>query len=76
MMDSVAKFYPKDAAKNPDAVLEQAFGKYESVFIVGWDKNGIMDMRASTNMQAKDVLWLIETFKHKLISGDYFRSES
>lgn len=70
-MDNVTKFYPKDAAKNPDAVLEQAVGEYESVFVIGWDKNGYLDPRASTNLKQEQILWLIETFKMKMLRGDY-----
>lgn len=71
MADNIVKFYPKDAGKNPDAVLEQAIGKYESVFIIGYDNDGIMDVRASTNLDQKNILWLVEMFKHKMMAGDY-----
>ncbi len=59
------------AAQNPDHVLNEAKGEYESVLIIGYDKEGYMDIRASTNLTAKDISWLIDTFKHKLINGDY-----
>ena len=38
-MNNVIKFYPKNAAENPDNVLEQAVGAYDEVLIIGWDKN-------------------------------------
>lgn len=70
-MGNVTRLYAKDAAKNPDNVLEQAKGEYAQVFMVGYDHDGIMDARASTNMSQSDLLWLIETFKQKMINGDY-----
>lgn len=71
-MAEVVKFYPADAAKDPDNVLEQAIGQFSSVIIIGWDKDGRLDARATLDMNdGGDVLWLIEAFKHKLMSGDY-----
>ena len=70
-MTEIIKFYPSDAAKNPDNVLEQALNIYEDVFIIGWDKEGRLDARSSLGLQGKDLLWLIEVFKKKLLNGDY-----
>lgn len=71
-MSEIVKFYPADAAKNPDAVLEQAVGVYESVLVLGYDKDGNFDFRASLNLKdGGDVLWLIESFKTKLMNGDF-----
>ena len=72
MTDNVEKFYPKDAAKSADNVLEQAIGNYTDVLIIGWDKDGFMDARATLGLKdGGEVLWLIEKFKHKLLAGDY-----
>lgn len=65
------KFYPKDAAMNPDCVLEQAVGHFESVIVIGYDKNEMMDVRASLNLKKSEILWLISKFQHKLLNGDY-----
>ena len=70
-MAEITKFYTKDAATNPDNVLEQAVGKYKSVIIIGYDKQGSLDARASTNTKSSDILWMLETFKMKLLRGDY-----
>lgn len=59
--------YMDGAAKNPDNVLRQAIGEYESVFILGYDKDGVMDARASTNLSRERILWLMETFKETLM---------
>jgi len=59
----VVKFYPANAAENPDAVLEQAIGCYEKVLVLGWDKDGKHDARASTNADFKELLWMIEEMR-------------
>lgn len=75
-MADVVKFYPKDAATDPDNVLEQAIGNFSDVLIIGWDKDGTLDARATLGLNdGGDVLWLIEAFKHKLMSGDYSGGE-
>lgn len=69
---SVVKFYPRNAADNPDNVLELAVGSYDSVLIIGWDKEGELDCRASTNLaDGGELLWLIEKFKSNLLTGVY-----
>lgn len=60
---SVTKLYPSNAAKNPDNVLEQAIGEYESLIVVGYDNSGDLVGRASTNILRKDILWMVEQFK-------------
>ena len=71
-MADVVKFYPKDAATDPDNVLEQAMGGFSEILILGWDKEGNLDARATLGLKdGGDVLWLMEAFKHKLMSGDY-----
>lgn len=71
MTGNVVKFYPKNSAECPDAVLEQAVGEFSDVIVVGWDKEGELDVRANTRLTHKDCLWLIEMFKTKLVLGDY-----
>lgn len=44
-MGDTVNFYPKDAAKNPDNVLEKAIGNYDSLLIVGYDHSGVMQVR-------------------------------
>lgn len=71
-MSEVVKFYPADAAKVADNVLEQAVGTYSEVLVVGWDKDGNLEARATLGLQdGGDILWLLETFKSKLLNGDY-----
>lgn len=72
---NVVKFYPNNAAKNPDNVLEQAIGQYESVFIIGFNNNEELDVRASLNLTQKDILWMIEWFKARMLDGVYSAEE-
>jgi hypothetical protein len=76
-MGNVEKFYPKDAAKSADNVLELAVGNYEEVLLLGWNKEGEMEARATLGLKdGGDILWLLEGFKHKLLSGEYYREET
>lgn len=76
-MNDIVKFYPKDAAKDADNVLEQAIGQYSDVLIIGWDKEGNFDARATLGLKdGGDCLWLIETFKLKLMTGEFMAGEA
>lgn len=75
MSAEIVKIYPPGSAKNPDSVLEQAVGEYESVLVIGYDKDGCLDVRSSTNLECKDLLWLIDMFKMKMLRGDYFEED-
>lgn len=70
-MPKVVKFYPADAAKNPDNVLEQAVGVYDQVFTIGYNKDGILEVRASTNFQVREIFFALDAFKFKVLNGDY-----
>ena len=70
-MSEVIKFYPANAAKNPDAVLEQAVGVYDQVFVLGYDKDGELEVRASLNFKMREIFFAMDAFKHKVLNGDY-----
>lgn len=65
---NVIKFYPKSAADNPDNILEQAIGDYSEVVIVGYNKKGQLDTRASNGVKMKDILWMIEQLKITILN--------
>lgn len=71
-MAEIIQFLKKNAAEDPDVVLEEAKGQYEKVFILGWDKDGVSDFRSSINISYQEVNWLLDVFKHKMMNGDYF----
>ena len=71
MTNNIVKFYPKNAAANPDAVLEQAAGVYNEVLVLGYTKDGELDVRASLNFSMKSILFALESFKHQVLSGEF-----
>ena len=72
-MSNVIKFY---TAANPDHVLDAAKGVYQQVLIIGYDKDGFLDARASHNfIDGGDILWAIEKFKADLLNGVYGENE-
>lgn len=75
MSNKIIKFYPKNSALSPDSVLEQAVGQYQDVLILGWNKEGYLDPRATLSLKVSDMLWLIESFKNNLLNGKYESEE-
>ena len=73
---SVVKFYPRNAAQNPDNVLEQAVGIYDEVFVIGYNKDGVLEVRSSTNFRVSNILFALESFKFKLLHGGYEVAQS
>ena len=68
---NISKFYKKNAAEDPDVVLERAIGKYSSLLIIGWDKDDNLDCRSTTDLTYEQTLWLVSKFQHKLLNGDF-----
>ena len=58
-MSNVQKFYPANAAENPDNVLEQCLGSFEDVVVLGLDSDGWVDIRVTTTLRDADVIALI-----------------
>ena len=69
--NNIVKFYKKGAAIDADAVLEQAVGNYNEIVILGWDKDGYLDLRVTSGTTIPGLLWLLELTKAKLINGDF-----
>lgn len=74
-MSNITKFYAKDAAKDPDVVLEQAEGVYEKVLVLGWDKDGQFDPRASTNTSLAECVLLANQAIRDLVPYNNFTEE-
>ena len=64
-MSDVIKLYP---AADPDEVLRQAIGQYDSVVVMGWNKDGAFSGRSSLNIEVAEILLLAEIFKAAIIS--------
>lgn len=71
MTATILKFHPRNATDNPDHVLKQAEGEYKDVLIIGWNKDGSLDVRTSEGMRGADLVWAIDLFKHELLNGGY-----
>jgi len=65
------KGYPEDAAVNPDFVLEQAVGKYQDCLILGYTKEGYLEVRATLGLKKAEVLLLLEQVRFNLLAGYY-----
>ena len=61
--------YIGEAARDPDNVLRQAVGGYESCLVLGYSKAGDLDVRISTNMRPADALFAAQRFCHMLMDG-------
>ena len=61
--DNVVKLHPPDPHEDPDNVINESLGVFDEVLVLGYNKDGELEARASTNMQSRDILWLLETFK-------------
>ena len=72
-MDNITKveFKTREISLSADEVLEKAKDNYSSVIVIGWDKEGFLDVRSTNNLDQKDCLWLVKMFSHKLLRGDY-----
>ena len=52
-------------AFDPDVVLEKAKGTFAQVVVVGFDKDGKIDMRSSHG--GRDALWIIRRGEYHLL---------
>ena len=68
-MSNVTPLRPAD---DPDTVLDRAKGQYSEVVVIGYNHEGELEVRSTTDTDHKEVLWLLGLFKHKLLNGDYF----
>ena len=69
--DNVVPLFPANAADDPDNVLAQAKGVYKELLLLGWDADGDLNVRATNALDVQSVLFMIEVFKMKLLSGSY-----
>jgi len=63
-MAEIVKLRP---AEDPDEVLKHATGVYEEVLVLGWTKDGALQMRSTLGMEAGDILLVIELSKKMLL---------
>jgi hypothetical protein len=73
MSDNVKKveFKTGELSIEPNKVLDEAKDNYTSLVVIGWDKEGFLDVRSTNNLDQKDCVYLSNLFTHKILSGDY-----
>lgn len=54
----IVDFKKQEPAENPDVVLEEAKGDFEKVLVIGYNKEGFLDGRASMNLSIADAYLL------------------
>ena len=72
MKSNVIKFRSKNPAEDPDQILEKAKGTYQDVILLGWNTESRMNVRASYGMSIEEMIYLVDQFKHNLLSGKYY----
>lgn len=65
------EFKTGEVSLDADTVLDKSKGNYKSVLIIGWDNDGVLDVRSTNDLDQKDCLYLSQLFSHKLLNGDY-----
>ena len=68
MTDKVTKLHTKKSAEEPDALLEMAKGDFDSVTIIGINKDGHLEARATTNISTAELLYFLEQMKLHLLT--------
>ena len=67
-MSKVTKFYPKNAAKDPNFVLEQSIDVFNEVIVIGCTEDGRLEVRSSTNISRERINWMIDQAKSLVLS--------
>lgn len=62
-------------ALTPDEVLKESAGEYKDVLVIGYNKDGVLDVRCNYGVTGERALFMLEQFKHKLMRGDYQHDE-
>ncbi len=62
---TVTQLYPNSDANE---VLERNKGKFESVFLFGWDHDGELRIDTNDNWTPMDILWALENTKQHLLT--------
>ena len=72
-LDNITKveFKTGEVSLDANTVLDKAKDNYTSVLVIGWDKEGYLDVRSTNNLDQKDCLYLAQMFSNKLLNGDY-----
>ena len=73
MADNVFSLMPVQATA--DEVLEDCKGQFDQLLALGWSKDGALVAKATSAMDVKETVYLLETFKHAVIQAGYHIDE-
>ena len=73
MADNVISLMPVQATA--DEVLEDCKGQFDQLLALGWAKDGSLVAKATSAMDVKETVYLLETFKHAVIQAGYHIDE-
>ena len=68
-MDNVINLMPEQATA--DEVLEDCKGELEQVLVLGWTPEGVMAAKATSDMDLRETVYLLEVFKHSVIAAGH-----
>ncbi len=71
MSHNVVSIMGKEYLVKPDDVLEQSKGRCEAVLVIGYTEDDKMYINSTANLLQKDTLWLIESYKNMMITGEF-----
>ena len=67
-MNKVVNLFP-EVKSDPDSLLEHAKDQYKEVLVIGWDKNGSLSARCTSNFKTEEMVYMIELFKNNLLTA-------
>jgi len=68
-MSNVISLMPEEATANE--VLETCKDEFEQVLIIGWTKEDLMSAKSTSNLDVKDIIYMVEVFKSVLITAGH-----
>jgi hypothetical protein len=54
-----------------DEMLKEAAGNFKSAIIIGYDNDGYLSVNTTGNIKCRDILWMIEEYKIRLLSCEF-----
>lgn len=70
-MADIIRLFPPGSARDADAVLEQSMHQFSEVLIIGYNKQGEFEARATLGLSAEAIIFLLQTMQYNIISGQY-----
>ena len=67
-MSKVVNLFP-EVKSDPNSLLENAKDQYNEVLVIGWDKNGSLSARCTSNFKTEEMVYMVELFKNNLLSS-------